>query len=135
MGYHADTVDVDFVVPAANTAAAFAAVTGNSGTESTYTDGWGDQHSESADKLVAVLRDLTSFESEVTDDGDFELSGHCDKWLDETETVLAALAPYAVEGSYVRLAGEDNTQFGYRVVSGKLKQEYGVTKWKLKGKS
>jgi hypothetical protein len=42
MGYHADTVDVDFVVPAANTAAAFAAVTGNSGTESAYTDGWGE---------------------------------------------------------------------------------------------
>ena len=135
MGYYADTVDVDFVVPADNTAAAFAAVTGNSGTESTYTDGWGDQHSEPADKLVAVLRDLTSFESEVTDDGDFELSGHSDKWRSDTETVLAALAPYAVEGSFVRLAGEDNSQFGYRVVGGKLKQEYGVTKWKLKGKS
>lgn len=131
MGYHADTVDVDFVVPAASTAAAFAAVTGNSGTESAYTDGWGEQHSDPADKIVAVLRDLTSFESEVTDDGGFELSSHSDKWIGGTEAILVALAPYAVDGSYVRLVGEDNSQFGYRVVGGELKPEYGVTEWKL----
>ena len=135
MGYYADTVDTDFVVPAANIAAALAAVTENAGTDSAYTDSWGDQHSDPADKLVAAVRDLTCFECEVTDDGDFVLSYHHDKWLSATETVLAALAQFATEGAYVRLSGEDNCLFGYRVVGGKLREESGVTEWRLDSES
>lgn len=122
MGYYANSVDVNFVVPAAKTAAALAAVTGNTGTVT-----------DPAGKLVAAVTNLTCFESEVTNDGDFAISYHHEKWLSSTETVLADLAPYAVEGSYVRLVGEDDSQFGYRVVGGELKQEYGVTQWKLEG--
>ena len=135
MGYYADSIDTDFVVPAANIAAALAAVTEKSRTDSAYTDNWGDQHCDPADKLVAAVRDRTCFECEVTDDGDFVLSYHNDKWLSETETVLAALAPFATEGAYVRLSGEDHCLFGYRVVDGKLRYEYGVTKWRLAGRS
>jgi hypothetical protein len=135
MGYYADTVDTDFVVPAANIAAALAAVTEKFRTDSAYTDNWGDQHADPADKLVAAVRDLTCFECEVTDGGDFVLSYHNDKWLSETETVLAALAPFATEGGYVRLSGEDNCLFGYRVVGGNLRYESGVTEWRLDSES
>jgi hypothetical protein len=135
MGYYADTVDTDFVVPAANIAAALAAVTENSGTESASTDNRRELLTDPADKLIAAVRDRTCFECEVTDDGDFVLSYHHDKWLTATETVLAALAPFATEGGYVRLSGEDNCLFGYRVVGGKLREESGVTEWRLDSES
>jgi len=135
MGYYADTVDTDFVVPAANIAAALAAVTENSGTESASTDNRRELLTDPADKLIAAVRDRTCFECEVTHDGDFVLSYHHDKWLTATETVLAALAPFATEGGYVRLSGEDNCLFGYRVVGGKLREESGVTEWRLDSES
>jgi hypothetical protein len=135
MGYYADTVDTDFVVPAANIAAALAAVTENSGTESASTDNRRELLTDPADKLIAAVRDRTCFECEVTDDGDFVLSYHHDKWLSATETVLAALAQFATEGAYVRLSGEDHCLFGYRVVGGKLREESGVTEWRLDSES
>ena len=135
MGYYADTVDTDFVVPAANIVAALAAVTENSGTESASTDNRRELLTDPADKLIAAVRDRTCFECEVTHDGDFVLSYHHDKWLTATETVLAALAPFATEGGYVRLSGEDNRLFGYRVVGGKLREESGVTEWRLDSES
>jgi len=120
MGYCANTVESDFTIPAAKIPAALEAVRAAGG------DG---------DTLSEAVFSITSFEDSDEDGSGFTLGSHSDKYLSRTEEVLAALAPFADEGSYVRFAGEDDSLFGFRVTGGQLHTEYGVVDWKLEGSS
>lgn len=117
MGYYADSIDTDFIVPADKVEAALAAVNADNSFPETY---------KSLDEFV---RANTCFESNEQTDKGFELGWHNDKYLSWTDSVLVALAPFAKEGSYVRFAGEDHSLFGYRVVNGKLVEESGNIVW------
>lgn len=119
MGYYADSIDTDFTIPAANIAAALFAVNSNEDFGGSYTS------------LDEFVRDFTSFEENTEDEDGFHLGHHVDKFLSYTEEVLAALAPAAAEGSYVRFIGEEQSLFGYRVVDGKLRTETGDIVWRL----
>ena len=87
MGYYANSIESDFTVPAANFAAALAAVREVGGEGPT---------------LSEAVFSITSFEDCAEDAVGFVLGHHSDKFLSRTEEVLAALAPYARDGSYVR---------------------------------
>lgn len=116
MGYYANSVESDFTVPAANVPAALAAVQAVGGQGTSLSD---------------AVFSITSFEDSVEDSSGFTLGSHHDKFLSRTEEVLAALAPFAVEGSYVRFIGEDDCMFGFRVIGGKLCSESGVIQWEF----
>jgi len=116
VGYYANSIESDFTVPAANFAAALAAVREVGGEGPT---------------LSEAVFSITSFEDCAEDADGFVLGHHSDKFLSRTEEVLAALAPYARDGSYVRFVGEDDSMFGFRVAGGKLATEYGTVDWKL----
>ena len=116
MGYYANSTESDFTIPVAKIAAALEAVRGVGGDGPT---------------LSAAVGSITSFEDCAEDGGGFVLGGHTDKFLSRTEEVLAALAPFAREGSYVRFAGEDDSLFGFRVAGGKLLDEHGVVDWRV----
>jgi hypothetical protein len=49
--------------------------------------------------------------------------------------MLAVLAPFAVEGSSVRMLGEDDCLFGFRVLDGQLRTESGRFMWSLDGET
>lgn len=118
MGYYANTVESDFTIPADKVPATLEAVRAVGGT---------------GDTLSEAVFSITSFEDSVEDGSGFILGSHSDKFLSRTEEVLAALAPFAREGSYVRFAGEDDSLFGFRVAGGQLHTEYGDITWKLEG--
>lgn len=115
MGYYATSTESDFTVPAANIPAALAAVRAVGGEGST---------------LAEAVFSITTFEDSTEDASEFTLGPHTDKFLSRTEEVLAALAPYAKEGSYVRFVGEDESLFGFRVAGGELIEEHGVIDWR-----
>lgn len=126
MGYNANTVDVDFTIPADKIDAALEAVNA-----AELWNDWCGQQEIVYDNLIAAVEDNTSFECCEINDGGFSLGWHGDKYVSATDTLLAALAPFANEGSYVRFLGEDDSLFGYRVVDGKLRSERGEYIWKL----
>jgi hypothetical protein len=116
MGYYANSTESDFTIPAAKIAAALEAVREVGGEGAT---------------LSEAIGSITSFEDCTEDGGEFDLGHHADKFLSRTEEVLAALAPFAREGSYIRFAGEDDSLFGFRVAGGKLLDERGVVDWRV----
>lgn len=119
MGYSASSVDNDFRVPANSVGTALAALN-----ETFCVD---------YPTLTDAVEDLTSFQecSEASRDEDFVLGYHCDTYTSSTDQVLAVLGRYAVEGSYVRLLGGDDTLFGFRVVGSQLREERGSFTWTL----
>lgn len=118
MGYYADSIEIDFTVPADKVEAALVAANESEDIPGTY---------KSLDEFV---RELTCFEgSEITPQGDFDLGYHNDKFLSYTEDVLGVLAPFVKDGSYVRFVGEDQSLFGYIVKDGKLEEQYGQITW------
>ena len=116
MGYYANSLDSDFTVPAANIPAALAAVQAVGG--------------EGAD-LPDAVASITGFQDCDEDGAGFILGHHSEKFHSRTEEVLAALAPFAKEGSFVRFMGEDDSMFGFRVMNGKLRDEVGGVSWEL----
>lgn len=116
MGYYANSTESDFTVPADKIAAALEAVREVGGEGPTLSEAVGS---------------ITSFEDCSEGRFGFDLGHHADKFLSRTEEVLAALAPFAREGSYVRFAGEDDSLFGFRVAGGKLLDEHGVVDWRV----
>lgn len=128
MGYYANTVDGDFRIPGEKVAAALAVVnTAFSG--HIYSTAGESGYSTLAD----AVEGLTSFEGcEGGEAGeDFVLGWHGDKYLSGTEELLALLAGFAAEGSYVRFHGEDDSLFGFRVLDGQLREESGDYTWSL----
>lgn len=119
MGYCASTIDSDFTIPPANMVAALEAV--SAAFEVT-----------GAATLAAVIEEITCFEGCEEDAATgFTLGWHHDKWMNSTERLLAVLAPFAVEGSLVRMLGEDDCLFGFRVRDGRLRTESGHFMWSL----
>ena len=122
MGYCANTVEVDFGVPADKVPGALAAVN-----ELLASIGLGEFSS-----LTDAVEESTCFQecTEDSDDG-FRLGYHHDKYLTDTDNILYVLGRFATEGSYVRLLGEDDCLFGFRVVEGQLRTETGGFTWRL----
>lgn len=146
MGYCADNYEVDFRIPADKAGAALAAINAEprlaprcwhrSHTVVTIPAPDAADHVCRADRpfttLADAVEDNTGFhDCEVGLDGEFALGCHLDKWTDTTEMVLKVLAPFAVEGSCVRMIGEDQTLFGYRVVEGRLVDESATVTWDI----
>jgi hypothetical protein len=130
MGYTANSVDTDFTVPADKVPDALAAL------NASITD---DPEGAGYTSLAAAVDEHGGF-SDSDDPGDdinydgFRLGFHTDSWWWEAaESVLTVLAPFATEGSYVRLIGEDDCLFGFRVVDGQLRTETGDFTWTLDG--
>lgn len=127
MGYSANSVDTDFTVPADNVPDALAAL------NASLTD---DPQGAGYTSLAAAVDGCGGF-SDSDDPGDdvnydgFRLGYHTDSWWEAAESALTVLAPFATEGSYVRLIGEDDCLFGFRVVDGKLRTETGDFTWTL----
>lgn len=119
MGYSASSVDTDFRVPADSVGAALAAL--NEAFDSDYPT------------LTDAVEELTSFQdcSKPSRDDEFVLGYHCDTYTSVTDQVLAVLGRHAVEGSYVRLLGGDDSLFGFRVVDNHLREEHGSFAWAL----
>lgn len=119
MGYSASSVDNDFRVPANSVGVALAALN--------------EAFSVEYPTLTDAVENLTSFQecSEASRDEDFVLGYHCDKYTSSTDQVLAVLGRYAVEGSYVRFIGCDDSLFGFRVVDSQLREERGSFTWTL----
>lgn len=117
----ANSIDSDFTIPPANTAAALEAVRAAFEVSGPAT-------------LAEVVEEITCFE-ECEEDvaAGFRLGWHHDKWFDSTEQMLAVLAPFAVEGSSVRMLGEDDCLFGFRVLDGRLRTESGSFVWSVDG--
>ena len=114
MGYCADTLEVDFTIPAANVAAALAEINASDELHGfstrTYTS------------LTEAVEDITCFEDCEESDEGFSLGYHTDKYRSDTETVLRILAKFANDNSYVRFCGEDYSLWGFRVKSYTLSQ-------------
>lgn len=134
MGYYADSIEIDFTIPADKVAAALEAMNANEAfTESPYVSIL-DPHARDEKRkvytsLAEAVNDWTTFESTVDDEKGFSLGWTHDKYLSYTDDVLATLAPFADEGSYVRLIGEDHTLYGFIVKDGKLEEQYGQITW------
>lgn len=82
--------------------------------------------------LADAVEDITCFEDCYEGSAAaFELGWHNEKYLTCTDELLAILAPFAEEGSYVRFHGEDGSLFGFRVLAGRLREESGEYRWAL----
>jgi hypothetical protein len=129
MGYTANSVDTDFTVPADKMPEALAAL------NASLTDG---PQGAGYTSLATAADEHGGF-NDSNDTGDdinydvdgFRLGYHTDSWRDAAESFLTVLAPFATEGSYVRLIGEDDCLFGFRVVHGQLRTETGDFTWTL----
>ena len=147
MGYSVQSWDIDFHIPADKVEAALAAVNADPAFRPTC---WNRAHiwpkSPSVtvadhdcrrlkpfDSLTDVVEELTGFHDCQEDDTDgFRLGWHLpDKWRNPTEDLLHLLGRYADEDSYVRLMGEDQELFGYRVVGGELRDEFANIEWNV----
>lgn len=143
MGYSVDTWEVDFHIPADKAQAALDAINADPAlVRPCYNRAHqynGDkyephdcQRKNQFDSLTEAVEELTGFHDCEEDDTDgFRLGHHLDKWLSATDDLLHLLGRYAVEGSYVRLMGEDSELFGYRVVDGKTSTESATVTWSV----
>ena len=115
MGYFAETVDVDFTIPADKVAPALEALKENFGEYPT---------------LDAAVEEWMCIEDCEEDSvAGFALGCNTDKYLSRTDELLTALGQFANEGSYVRFRGEDGTLWGFRVIDGRLRDESGSYTW------
>jgi hypothetical protein len=85
--------------------------------------------------LSEAVEQATSFCDCYTDGAGWHLGHTHDKWFGSSERLLKVLAPHATDGSFVRLIGEDDSLFGYRVVDGVLRDESGDFTWTLREQS
>lgn len=145
MGYSVDTWETDFHISADKMKAALTAVNAdpalqrpcwdrahywpNHGSDATVAE-HDCQHAKPFESLTEAVEELTGFHDCEEDDG-FRLGHHLDKWMSASEDLLHVLGRYADEGSFVRLMGEDNELFGYRVVDGKLRDENSTVTWEV----
>jgi len=134
MGYYADPLEINFTIPADRVAAALEAMNANETfTVSPYVSITDPHASDNQRKVYTSLfdavTDWTSFEPTVDDENGFSLGWIHEKYLTYTDAVLATLAPFATEGSYVRLIGEDHSLYGFIVKDGKLEEQYGQITW------
>lgn len=126
MGYYADTIDTDFTIPAASTAAALADL------KEAFAGQCPDVFSDADHTTLAdIVEGLTSFQEceQASPEADFILGHHRDKYLPMTDELLGILSRHATEGSYVRFLGEDNSLFGFRVIDGQARPESGDYTW------
>lgn len=145
MGYSVETWEVDFRVPPHKVAAALADINASAGLKRpcwNLAHRWPNntsvtvaehdcQRDKPWDSLTEAVEELTGFHDCQEDDG-FGLGWHLpEKWRNPTEDLLYLLGKYATEGSYVRLMGEDNELFGYRVVNGELREESATVTWEV----
>lgn len=139
MGYSVDSWETDFNIPADRIAAALADINADPDlhrpcwNRAHYGTGNETEHdcqrSKPFDSLTEAVEELTGFHDCEEDDADgFNLGYHLDRWSG-SEEILYTLGRYAKEGSYVRLIGEDNELFGYRVVDGELRTEDATVTW------
>lgn len=117
MGYNAESVEVNFTIPAAAVAGALAAVT--------------ERFEGNYESLTAAVEYTTCFQDCCEGPAGFALGWHNEKYLMGTDDLLAVLAPFADDGSYVRFNGEDGCLFGFQVVNGRLREESGDYTWVL----
>ena len=140
MGYNVDTWETDFHIPANKVAEALAEINAD---PSLRRPCWNRAHNSLGDvsehdcqrtkpfvSLSEAVEELTGFHDCEEDGTDgFRLGYHLDKWT--RDEILYTLGRYADEGSFIRLMGEDNELFGYRVVDGKLRTEDATVTWGL----
>ncbi|WP_149653479.1 hypothetical protein [Mycobacterium simiae] len=131
MGYCANSVDMDFTVPADKVDAALAAL--NEVLFSPALGGFSAGHPYAS--LLEAVEGNTGFMECADIGGAFVLGCHCDKYCSVTDDVLETLARFAIEGSYVRFIGEDDRLFGFRVVDGRLRAESGGFSWKVEAEA
>ena len=140
MGYSVDTWETDFRIPAGKVKEALADINAN---PAFHRPCWNRAHNSLGDvaahdcqrtkpfeSLTEAVEELTGFHDCEEDGTDgFRLGYHLDKWT--ADEILYTLGQYAMEGSFVRLMGEDNELFGYRVMDGKLRSEDAIVTWQL----
>ena len=140
MGYSVNSWETDFHIPADKMEAALADINAD---PTLNRPCWNRAHNAIAvttdhdcqrlktfDSLTDAVEELTGFHDCEEDDADgFRLGYHLERWMDCTEDLLHALGRYADEGAFVRLLGEDDELFGYRVVGGKLHTEDATVTW------
>jgi len=140
MGYNVNTWETDFRIPASKAKAALAAINADPAMQRSCWDrahyALGEvpphncQRTKPFESLTEAVEELTGFHDCEEDGTDgFRLGYHLDKWT--ADEILYTLGQYAMEGSFVRLMGEDNELFGYRVVDGKLRTEDATVTWTL----
>lgn len=117
MGYTANSLDVAFTIPADKVPAALLATNAE------------EDFGGPFPTLTKAVEETTCFYDSFEDETGFHLGYHYDKWCFYTENLLVVLAPYAEEGSFVRMIGEDECLFGFRVEAGKLVEESGHIVW------
>jgi len=122
MGYYADTVERSFIIPPEKITAALDAVNNSD-----------ELSGDTYDSLIEAVEDMTCFQECYMDEDGFNLGYHSDKYLSYTDELLAVLGPFATEGSFVRFSGEGGELFGFQVVDGKLRNEFGVIEWRVYG--
>lgn len=122
MGFDASTWDGNFVVPQQNVAAALAAMNAE------YAPGPGREYETLSD---AVEANTSYVECREDDETGFRLGYHEGRYSMYTQEVLSTLAPFAIDGSFERLSGQEESLWGFRVVAGELKEETGDVVWRL----
>lgn len=122
MVWDASNRDTSFVIPPENVAAALAAI--NSDPEL-------NNPGAPYMTLTDAIEDRTNFLDTEEDAEGLLLGSQSESYLSTTEPMLKVLARFAVEGSVVRLEGQDGTLFGFRVVGAALRQESADVVWSV----
>jgi hypothetical protein len=142
MGYYTTITDADFLIPAANEAAALAALkalndpkyneqkqggswdnTGKSAAWYSWMDADYDQKVKNCGDVFGML----GFEFEETADG-LRLTGY-DSKTGQEDLFLAAVAPYVKAGSYLAWRGEDGTLYRFEFDGTKMIEMEARTSW------
>ena len=144
MGYYAKSWETDFTIPADKVDAALAALNADPERRNTC---WHQSHftggSEPVEHDCQQQKPFTSLpeavdhntdftDSDIDNNGDFVLGYFTDsKWRGRIEDVFAVLAPFAVDGSFIRLIGDDNGFFGYQFSGGRMFDEIADVQWRV----
>ncbi len=137
MGYYVSTRESNFIIPVANLGAAYQAMCalnhdsdiekrGGSWSGGKMQEAWfswmSPDYDETCEDAFDVLREV-GFEPDQTDDGDLVL-GYYNSKSGQEALFLAAIAPYAVPGSFVIWEGEEGEIWRDIVVDGKIVTSY-----------
>lgn len=140
MGYNVTLTNVDFLIPTENLEDSLVALkllnlrddlkTGGSWSGGQQTEKWFSWMPPDYDKTVQSSREvleMLGFGTSITEDG-------LHVWEYDSKTgaevhFIRALAPYAVEGSFMQWRGEDDSFWRWTVEEQQLSIEYGEVVW------
>lgn len=79
---------------------------------------------------VAEVLNMLDLETVVDEQGDLYITNFDSKWRSQITIFLSALAPYAIEGSFIEFDGEEHDDFWrFQVDDGALVEYRGVITW------